>query len=171
MTVGSPEVIVAAADDEELSYVISLAAAEFPGLVIDEPAVREVHRWSKNNFTIKVEGRIVGGYALLFLTADGVAAVLSGGFPMTKPPLHLLARCGEEADAAYAWMLVARKYGKIALPRLLGVVWERAPEADIYFQPFNAALMMKVSAGYGGTPLFERSPLWVIRQDNRGQEP
>lgn len=156
--------VVALAHDDEVPCLISLIAAECPDLPLDAAAIMELHRWSSNILTIKVDGKIIGGFAALFLNSEGTADMIQGTFPMTTPPPHLLAKRGEKVVAVYAWMHVARKCGTVTLPSILRWIWTRAPGANIYARPINQAAM-RLQANAGAGPLFEGSPIWVRRHE------
>lgn len=161
-------ITVALAADEELPRVIALVAAEFPELPIDERAVADVHQLSRNILAIKADGDVVGGFAALLLNGAGKAAMIDGSLQMARPPLHLLTRPGEHVEAAYVWMFVGRRYGMAARPEILRWVYARAPNVNIYGRPINK-ILMRLHSRDGVAPIFEGSPLWVLRAQPQEQ--
>lgn len=153
-------VAAALAADDEIPHLIALVAAEFPELPVDESAVRRVHKWSSSVFTVKKDGAVIGGFAVLFLNNEGNDAMLKGVLPMTAPPLHMLARSHEKVAAVYLWMLVSRRHGEATADEFWRVIGDRAPRTNIYGRPVRS--VQGFFSGCGGAPLFEGSPIWVM---------
>lgn len=81
-------------------------------------------------------GRAAGGFAFLFLTAEGVARMLDGRLDMRAPELRFLAHAGERPEGVYLWALLARGRAAAALPQVLAML--RGPrfcEADLWAAP------------------------------------
>lgn len=64
-------------------------------------------------------GSIVGGFATLFLTREGVEQMIAGRFDFRMPPLNLLADRLEVPHGIYWWALFGRGEAKQAFPDVL----------------------------------------------------
>ena len=60
--------------------------------------------------------QLVGYAAFLMLNADGAAAMRDGSFVRGNPPAYQLSPSGERPAAVYIWIVVARKFGAVAIP-------------------------------------------------------
>jgi hypothetical protein len=81
-------------------------------------------------------GRAAGGFALLFLTGEGVARMLDGRLDMRAPDFASLAGAGEPPAGVYMWALLARGRAAAALPQVLAMLQgPRFRNADLWAAP------------------------------------
>jgi hypothetical protein len=81
-------------------------------------------------------GRAAGGFALLFLTGEGVARMQDGRLNMRAPDFACLARAGQPPAGVYMWALLARGRAAAALPQVLALLQgPRFRNADLWAAP------------------------------------
>jgi hypothetical protein len=81
-------------------------------------------------------GRAAGGFALLFLTGEGVARMQDGRLNMRAPDFACLARAGQPPAGVYMWALLARGRAAAALPQVLNLLQgARFRNADLWAAP------------------------------------
>lgn len=161
--------VVGPALDEELPALVRLAEGHLPRLKAGEPAIWRVHKASKSILAVRTHTRLAGFFALLFLTAEGLARLAADSFNVAAPDDTFLLRQGERPAALYVWAMCLPGSAVGALGNIMQ--WLRHPAyagCDMFARPVTPAgkrIMIKT-----GFQLLTQSsgtaPLWVYRRSN-----
>jgi hypothetical protein len=150
----------------ELPAMVALAKIAISQIEVGEAAVERVFRHHPECiFPFRLNGRIEGGIAWLFLNEQGLEALLLDEIDFSAPDVALLARRNEAPAAIYAWAMAAR--GRAAAG--LGNVVSRLRAfpytfADYYAQPATPdGARFLAQLGFERTPSFQRD-LWTYRR-------
>jgi hypothetical protein len=167
----SAEVHVSPATTAELPAMVDIAVRSIPGVRVALRTVERIHRFHPQSiFAFRLDGRIKGGIAFLFLNAIGFDALILDEMNISDPDTRFLARPGEEPAALYVWALAAEGRAVAGCGNICALM-RRPPygRADYYAQPATAdGLRFSRQVGLYRVPSFQRD-LWTYqRMVNRG---
>lgn len=162
----SREVHVSPATTAELPAMVDIAVRSIPGVRVALSAVERIHRfYPESIFTFRLDGRIRGGIAFLFLNAIGFEALILDEMDISAPDTRFLARPGEEPAALYVWALAAEGRSVAGCGNICTLL-RRPPysRADYYAQPATAdGLRFSKQVGLYRVPSFQRD-LWTYQR-------
>ncbi len=125
---------------DQLAELAAIAKREIPGVNASEAGlVQSLREDPESIFSLRRDGKVLGGIAFLYLNSRGHDALLLDEIDLKNPSRQYLARPGEDISAIYVWSVAG--YGRAAIG--LGNVAEflrrpRFADADYYAQPSSA---------------------------------
>ncbi|HEY4344299.1 MAG TPA: hypothetical protein VGN05_08130 [Parvibaculum sp.] len=155
---------------DEIVRIHQLGAAKISADIASLDTFHQIHRHNSDSLwgVYAGDGALVGFFAFLMLTSDGVERLISGDLNTRAPTIDALAKTGEAPNAIYIWALVAEKKTANALPLILGAfdaaVYART---DLYARPATEGglrLMAKVGFKPLGEGEIEPGELCVFRR-------
>jgi hypothetical protein len=164
--VPSPEFSVDPAQDEELPYLVKMAARQIAGLQGTCLAVEQVHRYSRSILAVRKRHELVGCFATMLLNQSGIEALLDGSLSIAEPSRSHLVQAGETAAAIYVWAICGHRMAVAAAGNVMR--WLRqAPyaRADLYARPATPeGKKLMIRAGFQALLGSEANSLWVYRR-------
>ncbi len=161
---------VARATHDEVIRIHDLGTTKISADIATLDTFHRIHRRNADALwgVYANDGALVGFFAFLMLTADGVDRLVSGELNTRAPDISAIVATGQAPQAVYVWALVAEKKIAGALPLVLSAfdaaVYART---DLYARPATDGgyrLMSKIGfrAIDGGE--IEQGELCVIRR-------
>jgi hypothetical protein len=111
-----PGIDAGPATEAELYQLLTLGREAIPGLLVTDEALLRVSCHNPESiFAIRRQGRLIGGIAYLFLTAEGLTRLLADDIDFADPDLRLLTPPGVAPAAIYIWACAARGRASVGL--------------------------------------------------------
>jgi hypothetical protein len=163
VAVTDPQLVVRPAQRSEIPALLEAAQAAIGSQLAPLDVVLEVLDHDPDSvWAFDRLGRLVGGLALLFLTEEGVSALVDGSLNRLAPPHSMLVGPHEKPKGIYLWSLYSTRRGAAGLThcfvRLQG---PRYANADLWAGPnTNDGLRFNRTHGFipvpGGWPGLHR---------------
>jgi len=130
-------VLVRRADAADLDPLLSFASnAVGSALAPKEVVARVAAAHPDTVWVFKLDGKIVGGMALLMLNAEGLQALLCGTIDLLDPPVRYIVDPSVPPAGIYAWAVVGPSVAAEGILRILAEL--RAPlyaRSDFFSMP------------------------------------
>jgi hypothetical protein len=151
---------------DEIPVMIALAREYVPGVAIADSTVERIYRKNPESILpFRLQGRIVGGIALLYLNDDGLDRLLLDELDFSDPDPAVLAEIGESPAAIYIWAIAARGRAAAGIANVCAHMRDEPyARADFYSLPQTwPGTRILVQTGFTPISSFQRD-LWVYRR-------
>ncbi len=134
-----PGIVTRPAAGADLAGLVGSVSAAIGAPLAETSVIEAVQAHDDQSvWVFERDGRLLGGFAFLFLSEEGVDRMRSGALDMRRPGPADLAAPGAIPAGVYLWALMARGRAAAGLPPLLAMLQgPRFAGADLWAVPFT----------------------------------